>query len=277
MFSKKLITAVLAGAALCAAGCSGSDVASQDPAGSSNSSLIAPCTTIPLVSGSFLGCSAFGATAALGAANTAAITASTAATTAAATTAQATLATNMNAIFAGLTVVPDITAMTVTIGSTAGCFGTLFGAPIVLPITATTGVFTGAIPFTVDGLPPLMLNVWGTFPLVNGAFATMPMTALNFSVGVAGTAAATSATTLAATTAATSTAMLASTLPLGFTCNATIPLTCPALAPAGFVAPAAIAPIAPIAAGALTPIAPVAPVAPVVGAAAPIGVGAVAF
>lgn len=272
MFSKKWITAVLGTAALCAAGCSGSDVAGQDPAGSSNSSLIAPCTTIPLLSGSFLGCSAFGTTAALGAANTAAIAASTASTAAlsSAATVQATLATQMNAIFAGLTVVPDINAMNVTIASSANAFAPLFGTSIVLPIAATTGIFTGAIPFTLTGLPPLILNVWGQFPLINGAFATMPMSAINFSVALANTAAATSAATMAATTtAAMNTAFLASTIPLGFTCNATIPVTCPAFAPAGFVAPAAIAPLAPID-GVVAPIAPVAPAVGVVAPVAPV-------
>lgn len=234
MSAKKWLTVLFTSAALLGVGCASSDVGTGEESlnGSSQDELLAPCTAIPLATGSFLGCTAF---------NTASV-AATQASIMTASTIQAQLATQLNTIFASLSVVPSIAASTVTISSMADGFIPLFGAPIVLPL-GVDGFFTGVIPFTMDGLPPLALNVWGTFPIVNGALATMPLTTLSFSVGLATTTAA--ATTMAATTSAiaTSNALLASTFPLGFTCNAAIPLTCPGLAPDGFIAPSLVTPV----------------------------------
>src|SRR5690606_6264319 len=121
-----------------------------------------------------------------------------------------------------------------------------FVADIFLPL-GVDGFFTGIVPFTVTGFPELALSIWGQFPIINGTFATMPLTALNLSVGLAGASLAFDAA-IGANLAATN-AFLASTFPLGFTCNAMLPLTCPGLAPAGFVAPSLATPIlaAPIA------------------------------
>lgn len=231
MILRKWITALFTSAALLGVGCASSDTVTGEEAtgASSQEALLAPCTAIPLATGSFLGCTAFNTLAA------------ETATISAATTMQAQLATQLNTIFASLQVVPNIAASTVTISSVADGFIPLFGAPIVLPL-GVDGFFTGVVPFMVDGFPPLALNVWGTFPIIDGTFATMPLTTLSFSVGLASSAAA--ASTVAATSAmAASNALLATTFPLGFACNAAIPLTCPGLAPAGFIAPSLVTPL----------------------------------
>lgn len=231
MFAKKWLTVLFTSATLLGVGCASSDVATGEESlsASAQEELLAPCTTIPLATGSFLGCTAFGVDG-IGFVDGAS------ASFVAASSIQAQLAAQLNTIFTSLTVVPSIAASTVTISSLADGFVPLFGAPIVLPLGAD-GFFTGVVPFMVDGLPPLALNVWGTFPIIDGAFATMPLTTLSFSVGLATTTAA------VATSVAASNALFATTFPLGFACNAAIPLTCPGLALDGFIAPTLVTPL----------------------------------
>lgn len=236
MFSKKWLTALVTSAVFFGVGCASSDLGTEETqtGASSQEALLTPCTAIPLAAGSLLGCTAFDTTGIGFAA------AAESASFAAASSVQAQLATQLNGIFAAMEVVPNIAASTVTLSCGLDSFTTLFGGPVILPL-GVDGFFTGIIPFTVTGLPPLALNVWGQFPIINGAFGTMPLTALNFSVGLATT---TAASTMAATsTIAASNALLASTFPLGFACNATVPLSCPGLAPAGFVAPSLVTPL----------------------------------
>lgn len=237
MFSKKWLPALFTSLALFAFGCSSSDTATGEEAltgASAQEALIAPCTTIPLVSGSFLGCTAFDISGA------ALVDVTESASFMAASTIQADLAAQLNTVFASMQIIPNIAASTVTLTSTADAFLPLFGADIILPL-GLDGFFTGIVPFTVTGFPDLALSVWGQFPIIDGALATMPLTALNLSVGLAGAPLIADAA-IGAGLAATNT-LLATTFPLGFTCNATLPLTCPGLAPAGFVAPALATPV----------------------------------
>lgn len=237
MISKKWITALFTSAALLGVGCASSDTATGEEAitgASSQEALLAPCTAIPLATGSFLGCTAFdgvGFGFETGFAESASFVA--------ASSVQTQLAAQLNTVFASLEVVPNVAASTVTISSLADGFIPLFGGPIILPL-GVDGFFTGVVPFMMDGLPPLALNVWGTFPILDGAFATMPLTALSFSVGLAGTPFLIDGI---GTGLAASTAWFGASFPLGFACNATIPLTCPGLAPDGFIAPSLVTPL----------------------------------
>jgi len=237
MFSKKWLPALFTSLALFAFGCSSSDTLTGEEAltgASSQEALIAPCSAIPLAAGSFLGCTAFDISGA------ALIDVAESASFVAASSIQADLAAQLNTVFASMQVIPNIAASTVTLTSTADAFLPLFGADIILPL-GVDGFFTGIIPFTVTGFPELALSVWGQFPIVDGVLATMPLTALNLSVGLANASLIADAS-IGASLASTN-ALLATTFPLGFTCNATIPLTCPGLAPAGFVAPALATPV----------------------------------
>jgi len=244
MFSKKWISALFTTLALFAYGCSSSDTGTGEESltgASSQEALIAPCTTLPLVTDAFLGCTAFDISGA------ALMNVAESASFMAASSIQADLAAQLNTVFATMQVIPNIAASTVTITSTADAFLPFFGADIILPL-GVDGFFTGIVPFTVTGFPELALSVWGQFPIIDGTLATMPLTALNLSVGLGSSSLAASTAALSANIA-TSNALLATTFPLGFTCNATLPLTCPGLAPTGFVAPALATPVlaAPIA------------------------------
>lgn len=237
MFTKKWLSVLFSSTAMLGVGvgCASSDPLPDEFTGnSSQEALLAPCTAIPLATGSFLGCSAFDVTG-VGFAE-----ATQSESFFAASGIQTGLATQLNSVFGGLSVVPDIAASTVTISSTFDGFLPLFGADIILPLGAD-GFFSGIIPFAVDGLPGLALNVWGQFPIIDGGLATMPLTALNFSVGLADSGLLIDGIGAGFGGAA----FLGSTFPLGFACNATVPLSCPGLAPAGFVGPALATPLAP--------------------------------
>lgn len=241
MFSKKWISALLTTLALFAYGCSSSDTATGEETltgASSQEALIAPCTTLPLVTDAFLGCTAFDISGA------AFVDITESASFMAASTIQADLALQLNTIFTSMQVIPNLGASTVTITSTADAWAPFFGGDIILPLGAD-GFFTGIVPFTVTGFPELALSIWGQFPIIDGTFATMPLTVLNLSVGLGGPLPIDGI----GTGFGLSNAFLATTFPLGFACNATLPLSCPGLAPAGFVAPSLATPViaAPIA------------------------------
>lgn len=243
MFSRKWLTALVTSAAFLGVGCASSDLGTEETqtGATSQEALLTPCTSIPLATGSLLGCTAFDAAdfdyAGYGFAD---FGFGEAVGFSSASSVQTTLATQLNGIFGALEVVPDIAGGTVTLSCGLDGFSTLFGGPIILPLGAD-GFFNGIIPFAVGDLPPLALNVWGQFPIVDGAFGMMPITALNFSVGLAGSPYL--GIDGFATGIGTSGALLGSTFALGFACNATVPLSCPGLAPAGFVAPGFVTPL----------------------------------
>jgi hypothetical protein len=174
MLSKKLLSA-LAAVAICSGACSSGDPAGSEPTASAESRQVATLTCTPLFAtqAALLNCGA-----------------SVSTQLATASSIQSTIAAQMQAAFATLTLTPNFAANQVVITSNAAAFSTFFGPQIIAPLT-TAGAFTAAVPFTVGTIAPglnLVANVFGTVPGLFTPFATgAPLFSTPFITGTAAT------------------------------------------------------------------------------------------
>ncbi len=159
MLSKKLFGA-LAAVATCAGACTSSGPTASDTTGTTQSPQVATtlaCTPLVAAQAPFVSCGAGAAT-----------------QLALASSVQSTIAAQMQAAFANLTLTPDLTANQVLITSQAAQFGTFFGNQIVAPLSPA-GAFTVAVPISLGSIAPnlsLVANVFGAIPGLNTPFAT---------------------------------------------------------------------------------------------------------
>lgn len=227
MVSKKLISA-LAVAACCSGACA-SSAPSGDPTASENTSTQQSadissfaCTPLLTATTPLLTCGA-GAAAQLSLA----------------TSVQTSIAAQMQAAFANVTLLPQIAQNQVIISSQAAAFTSFFGQQIIAPLSPV-GLFNVAIPFSVGTLAPgftLTANVFGFIP---GVLPTVPLptidTTLLPAVNQAQFAAFNAATISTMTSFQTQT-LASMTMPLTVLIttplNAALPLTCSGTVPLG--------------------------------------------
>lgn len=233
MSSKKLISALAMGAlaavALGSNACSSTQAGAPEPTSSANSAELAPLTCTPLLTTAPV-------------VNCGAITADQISTAA---SVQSSLAAQMQAALASLTITANVAQQQVVIASQADAFSALFGSQIVAPLIPD-GFFTATVPLTVGSLAPNFALQATVFGLVPGVFTT---TTPALTTGTTltpfldtttnATFAAFNASTLSSTnTAAVNTSAInAATAPLTFFFSTpiatTVPLTCAATVPLG--------------------------------------------
>jgi hypothetical protein len=227
MVSNRLFS-VLAAVAMCVSACASSEPVPPEPTASAESpQAIAPlvCTQLFTAPVTPLNCGA-----------------TTTASLALATSAQASIAAQMQAAFANITLTPSLAASQVAITSQAAEFATFFGSQIVAPLT-TGGAFTAAVPLTLGTIAPgfgLTVNVFGAIPGVITPFATgapllgattplalsTPAVAMNASLSAFNTAAF-NAAALNTTAMSTGAAVNAASMPLTFLITTPLATTAP--------------------------------------------------
>jgi hypothetical protein len=185
MVSKKRFGA-LALLFACSGACATRDPVGSDPTASATTPQIASlaCTPLNAAATPFLTCGAL-----------------TADGLTVASSFQAQLTAQMQAIFANVTLTPNLGTNQLVITSPVDGFATLFGPQIVVPLSPA-GFFSGAIPFTVGTLTPglgLVANIFGIVPGLLPTSLTSSLVPLATTTGFANTVVNTSASINAST------------------------------------------------------------------------------